>query len=36
MKKIVIIGISGTGKSALGYRLAERTSLTLHHMDAII
>lgn len=36
MNKIVIIGISGTGKSALGCRLADRSGLTLHHMDAII
>ncbi len=36
MKRIVIIGISGTGKSTLGCRLAEMTGLTLHHMDAII
>jgi adenylate kinase family enzyme len=36
MRKIVIVGISGTGKSALGCRLAEKTGLTLHHMDAII
>lgn len=34
--RIVIVGISGTGKSACGKRLAENTRLPLHHMDAII
>lgn len=36
MRRIVIIGISGTGKSVVGRRLAEKTGLTLHHMDTII
>jgi adenylate kinase family enzyme len=36
MGKIFIVGISGTGKSWVGVRLAERTGLTLHHMDSII
>src|SRR5690348_9237684 len=36
VKKILIIGISGTGKSAMGRKLAEKTGLPLHHMDAII
>ena len=36
MKKIFIIGISGTGKSEIGRKIAERTNITLHHMDAII
>ncbi len=36
MRRIVIVGISGTGKSVLGRRLAARTGLTLHPMDAIL
>ncbi len=34
--RIVIVGISGTGKSACGKYLAESALLPLHHMDAII
>jgi adenylate kinase family enzyme len=36
IERIAIVGISGTGKSAIGVRLAEKTGLKLHHMDAII
>lgn len=36
MRKIFIVGISGTGKSILGRMLAETTGLPLYHMDSII
>jgi adenylate kinase family enzyme len=36
MKKIMIIGISGTGKSMLARKLADKMGLPLYHMDAII
>lgn len=35
-KRIVIIGISGTGKSFAGIEMARRLNLPLHHMDSII
>lgn len=35
-KRIVIVGISGTGKSTLGRKLAGRLDLPLHHMDSLI
>ena len=36
IRRIVIVGISGTGKSRLGVTLAEKTGLTLHQMDSLI
>ncbi len=33
--KIAIIGITGSGKSWAGRRLAEKTGLPLYHMDAL-
>lgn len=36
IKRIVIIGISGTGKSSLGYRLTEKIKVPLYHMDSLI
>lgn len=35
-KKIVIVGISGTGKTHFSRQLAAVTGLPLHHMDSII
>lgn len=35
-RRIVIVGISGTGKSTLGRKLAGRLNLPLHHMDSLI
>ncbi|MGC4045594.1 MAG: hypothetical protein QM758_17525 [Armatimonas sp.] len=35
-KRILIVGISGTGKSTLGRKLAGRLDLPLHHMDSLI
>ena len=34
--RIVVVGISGTGKSRLARRLASASRLPLHHMDALI
>lgn len=34
--RIVIVGISGTGKSRLARRLAATSRLPLHHMDTLI
>jgi adenylate kinase family enzyme len=34
--KIVVVGISGTGKSRLARRLASASGLPLHHMDTLI
>lgn len=36
MKKIVIVGISGTGKSTFARALHEKTGMPLFHMDSII
>ncbi|MDR0847336.1 MAG: hypothetical protein LBN08_07510 [Lactobacillales bacterium] len=35
MKKIIIIGNAGTGKSTLSRRLGEKLGLPLYHLDAI-
>ena len=35
-KKILVIGISGTGKSTFSRQIAAITGLPLHHMDSII
>ncbi len=35
-EKIFIIGISGSGKSALGKALSEKTGIPLFHVDSII
>jgi adenylate kinase family enzyme len=35
MRKVLVIGSSGAGKSVLAARLAERTGLPLVHLDAI-
>ena len=35
-KKIIIVGISGTGKTHLSRQLAAATGLPLYHMDSII
>jgi adenylate kinase family enzyme len=34
--KVMIVGISGTGKSTMGLQLAEATGWPLFHMDSII
>jgi adenylate kinase family enzyme len=34
--RIVVVGISGTGKSRLARRLASASRLPLHHMDTLI
>jgi adenylate kinase family enzyme len=36
VKKIVLIGISGTGKSRRGRELAERTGLPIDQMDWMV
>lgn len=35
IKRTVVIGISGTGKSTLGRWMAERTKLPIYHMDSL-
>ena len=35
VRRIAIVGISGSGKTALGRRLAQSTGLILHPMDAL-
>ena len=35
MKRIIVIGCPGSGKTTLSHQLAERTGLPLFHLDAI-
>jgi len=35
-RRIIIVGISGTGKSTISRKLAALTGLSLYHMDSII
>jgi adenylate kinase family enzyme len=35
MKKVIIIGSSGAGKTTFAKKLAEKTGLPLYHLDSI-
>ena len=35
MRRVLVIGPCGAGKSTLAFKLAERTGLPLHHMDKL-
>ena len=35
MRRVLVIGPCGAGKSTLAFTLAERTGLPLHHMDKL-